>query len=134
MTQPYSTARLIASRQPGFSLPRELYCGEQALQDDLQQIWYREWVFAIPSCEIARTGSFSTLQLGEYPVIIVRGADGRVRAFHNVCRHRGQRLCPKTSGSSPKLVCPIINGPMIWTASFCMPVTWEKGLIRPDMG
>ncbi|SNT75234.1 aromatic ring-hydroxylating oxygenase subunit alpha [Paracoccus seriniphilus] len=106
MTQPYSTARLIASRQPGFSLPRELYCGEQALQDDLQQIWYREWVFAIPSCEIARTGSFSTLQLGEYPVIIVRGADGRVRAFHNVCRHRGQRLCPKTSGSSPKLVCP----------------------------
>ncbi|MDB6175942.1 aromatic ring-hydroxylating dioxygenase subunit alpha [Paracoccus sp. Z330] len=106
MNQATPTAQLIAARQPGFSLPRELYCGEQALRDDLQQIWYREWVFAVPACELAKSGSFTTLQLGEYPVIIVRGSDGRLRAFHNICRHRGQRLCPKTNGNSPKLVCP----------------------------
>ena len=101
-----STASLIAERVPGFSLPRELYCGEQAFQDDLEQIWYREWLFALPSCEIPKTGNFVTLNVGAYPVIVVRGGDGRVRAFHNVCRHRGQRLCAKTSGSNPRLVCP----------------------------
>ncbi len=101
-----STASLIAERVPGFSLPRELYCGEQAFQDDLEQIWYREWLFALPSCEIPKTGNFVTLNVGAYPVIVVRSGDGRIRAFHNVCRHRGQRLCAKTNGSNPKLVCP----------------------------
>src|SRR5690606_16553535 len=101
-----STASLIAERIPGFSLPRELYCGQQAFQDDLEQIWYREWLFAGPSCEIPKTGNYVTMNVGAYPVVVIRGADGRVRAFHNVCRHRGQRLCAKTSGSNPKLVCP----------------------------
>ena len=105
MTQ-NSTADLIAARIPGHSLTRDLYCSEQTFQDDLEQIWYREWLFAGPACEIAKTGNYITLNVGEYPVIVVRGADGRVRAFHNVCRHRGQRLCPKASGSNPKLVCP----------------------------
>ncbi|WEF25245.1 aromatic ring-hydroxylating dioxygenase subunit alpha [Paracoccus sp. S3-43] len=100
------TASLIAERIPGFALPRGLYCTEQAFQDDLEHIWYREWLFAGPACEIPRTGNFVTLNVGAYPVIVLRGADGRIRAFHNVCRHRGQRLCPKTNGSTPKLVCP----------------------------
>ena len=39
-------------------------------------------------------------------MIVIKGGDSRIRAFHNVCRHRGQRLCPKTSGTTPKLVCP----------------------------
>ena len=59
-----STASLIAERIPGFSLPRDLYCGQQAFQDDLEQIWYREWLFALPSCEIPKTGNFVTLNVG----------------------------------------------------------------------
>ncbi len=106
MFQSMSTADLIATRKPGFSLARDLYCGQQAFADDLEQIWYREWLFAAPACELPKTGNFVTLTVGQYPVIIIRGADGRIRAFHNVCRHRGQRLCPKASGSNPKLVCP----------------------------
>lgn len=96
----------IASRQKNFALSHDLYCDPGVFQTDLEQIWYREWVFAIPTCEIPKTGNHATLQIGEFPVVIVRGADGQIRAFHNVCRHRGQRLCPKQTGSSPKLVCP----------------------------
>lgn len=101
-----STAELIAGRQPGHSLPRDLYCGEQTFRDDLEQIWYREWLFAGPASALPKTGSYITMQVGDYPVILTRGADGRIRAFHNVCRHRGQRLCSKASGTNPKLVCP----------------------------
>src|SRR3546814_18449359 len=38
--------------------------------------------------------------------VIVRGADGVVRAFHNTCRHRGSRICQKDRGSAARLVCP----------------------------
>lgn len=101
-----STADLVAARRPGHSLPRELYCGQQAFKDDLEQIWYREWLFAGPSAAMPKTGSYITMQVGEYPVILTRGSDARIRAFHNVCRHRGQRLCAKASGTGAKLVCP----------------------------
>lgn len=120
MSSHLSTAELIAARRPGFSLPRDLYCEAQALQDDLEQIWYREWFFAVPSCELPKSGNYATLKVGNYSVLIVRGTDGRIRAFHNVCRHRGQRLCPATSGSSPKLVCPYhqwtydLNGKLVF--------------------
>ncbi|MBU2957785.1 aromatic ring-hydroxylating dioxygenase subunit alpha [Paracoccus sp. 1_MG-2023] len=106
MTNPTPTAQLIAQRQAKHSLPRDLYCSETTYRDDLEMIWYREWLFAGPAAELPKTGSFTTMQVGEYPVIVTRGADGRVRAFHNVCRHRGQRLCATASGTNPKLVCP----------------------------
>lgn len=106
MTYETSTAQLIASRLPDHALPHDLYCGMQAYQDDLDQIWYKEWLFAGPACELPKAGSYTTLQVGAFPVVITRGDDGRVRAFHNVCRHRGQRLCASSNGTNPKLVCP----------------------------
>ncbi|RJE79097.1 aromatic ring-hydroxylating dioxygenase subunit alpha [Paracoccus sp. JM45] len=106
MTYAPSTAELIASRLTGHALPHDLYCGAQAYQDDLDQIWYREWLFAGPSCELPKAGSYTTLQVGAFPVIVTRGEDGRILAFHNVCRHRGQRLCATANGTNPKLVCP----------------------------
>lgn len=96
----------ITGRQRNFALSRELYCDADVFQADLDQIWYREWLFAVPGAELPKAGSYATLQVGAYPVLIVRGSDGRVRAFHNVCRHRGQRLCAKPNGSVSKLVCP----------------------------
>ena len=96
----------LDQRRRNYSLSRDLYCDEGVYQADLENLWYREWVFAIPSCDIPKTGNHATLQIGAYPIVIVRGADGQIRAFHNVCRHRGQRLCPKENGSSPQLVCP----------------------------
>ncbi|WP_136683717.1 aromatic ring-hydroxylating oxygenase subunit alpha [Falsirhodobacter xinxiangensis] len=93
-------------RKPAHALERDLYCDPGVFQLDMENLWYREWLFAIPACEIPKTGNFVTLQVGAYPVVITRGSDKQLRAFHNVCRHRGQRLCSKLVGSTPKLVCP----------------------------
>ena len=97
---------LLASRRRDHALPRPFYTDPEILDLDLAAIWYREWLFAIPSCEIPKAGNFVTLQVGAYPVVIVRGADGQVRAFHNSCRHRGSRVCTALKGNAPKLVCP----------------------------
>lgn len=96
----------LANRQKNHALSHDLYCDQGVFQADLEEIWYKEWLFAIPACEVPKTGNYATMQVGNYPVLIVRGGDGKVRAFHNVCRHRGQRLCSKPNGSTPKLVCP----------------------------
>ena len=96
----------LAARRPNFSLERDLYCDEGVYQADIDNIFYKEWLFAVPTAELVKTGSYATMQVGAYPVLIVKGADGAIRAFHNVCRHRGQKLCQKDSGSAPKIVCP----------------------------
>ena len=110
----------LAARRKDYALSRDLYCDEGVYQTDLNEIFYREWLFAIPACEIPKAGNYATLQVGAYPVVITRGADGVIRAFHNVCRHRGQRLCSKPSGTSVKLVCPYhqwtydLDGKLVW--------------------
>jgi Rieske 2Fe-2S family protein len=97
---------LIRSRTPGYALPRPFYTDPEVFKADMENIWYRDWLFAMPACEIPQTGNFVTMQVGEYAIVIVRGADGRIRAFHNACRHRGSRVCTAHKGSAPKLVCP----------------------------
>jgi phenylpropionate dioxygenase-like ring-hydroxylating dioxygenase large terminal subunit len=105
LSQPEIAAEL-APRRPDFSLSRALYCDAGSFAADLDHVFYREWLFAVPACELDRAGAYATLQVGAYPVVITRGNDNVVRAFHNVCRHRGQRLCSKETGNTPKLVCP----------------------------
>jgi Rieske 2Fe-2S family protein len=97
---------LLNEQRSGFSLARPFYADPEVFAEDLRAIWQREWIFAASIAEFPKTGSYVTLQLGAYPVVVVRGADGVIRAFHNVCRHRGQRICSKPSGQAAKLVCP----------------------------
>ena len=90
----------------GFSLERSFYTAEEIHRLDLEAAFYREWLFAGHECELQDSGSYLTLQLGDYPLLIVRDAGGTIRAFHNACRHRGSRLCSADRGKLAKLVCP----------------------------
>ncbi len=105
LTQADTLARLTA-RRANHALERDLYCDDGVYAQDLEQIFYREWLFALPSPTLPKPGAYATIQIGAYPVVVVRGTDGAIRAFHNVCRHRGQRLCAHDTGSAAKLVCP----------------------------
>jgi len=97
---------LLASRRQGFSLQRPFYIDPDFHRLDLELIWYRDWLFAGHDCELAEPGSFLTLQVGDYPVMVVRGRDGAIRAFHNSCRHRGSRVCTADRGKVRRLTCP----------------------------
>ena len=120
MTEQARVIDLINAQPQGHSLSRPFYTDAALFQADLDLIWYRDWIFAASEVELPKPGAYVTLQLGAYPVVVVRGQDGQVRAFHNVCRHRGQRLCSKTSGQTAKLVCPYhqwtyeTDGRLLW--------------------
>lgn len=111
---------LLDSRRPWHALPQPFYNDPALFEADLQHIWYRDWIFAAVAAELPKTGSYVTVQLGAYSVIIVRGADKVIRAFHNSCRHRGSRVCAAERGTSPKLVCPYhqwtydLDGKLLW--------------------
>ena len=99
-------AALIASRRPGFTLPAPFYLADEVFTQDLRLIFGRHWIFVGTEPEIAEPGDFFTVEIGADSVIIVRDDDLAVRAFHNVCRHRGARLRPAGSGIVGNLVCP----------------------------
>lgn len=96
----------LRNYEPTTPLSREFYTSAADYQVELEALWYRDWLFVGHDCEVAAPGDYLTLQIGEYPVLIVRDRDGKIRAFHNSCRHRGARVCPDARGNAPRLVCP----------------------------
>src|ERR1043165_3319917 len=97
---------LIARQKPGFCLERPFYSDESIYRADIQKFWRTGWVFAAHSCEIPKPGDFLTLQIDSDPILVTRGEDNKIRAFHNVCRHRGSVICSEASGQVTRLVCP----------------------------
>ncbi|MGP9642502.1 aromatic ring-hydroxylating oxygenase subunit alpha [Halomonas sp. AOP30-A1-24] len=101
-----ATVDMLQSRAHAFSLPQPFYNDARLFALDMQEVFEKEWLFAGMTCEIPAKGNFMTLEIGDNPVVIVRGGEGQIYAFHNVCRHRGSRLCTKDKGKVAKLVCP----------------------------
>ena len=98
---------VLTGRRAGWSLPRSLYLDRRVFELELEHIWHREWVLAGAACELAQPGDYLTMQVGAYPLVVLRGADGELRALHNVCRHRGSLLCEQDRGRvGRRLVCP----------------------------
>lgn len=120
MLQESDVQALIAARRPDHALPREFYTDADIFRLDLERIFYRSWLFAVPACEIPKAGNYVTYKVGLYSVIIVRGSDGVIRAFHNSCRHRGSTLCREAKGSKTRIVCPYhqwtyeLDGRLLW--------------------
>ncbi|OCX66186.1 Rieske (2Fe-2S) protein [Thioclava sp. SK-1] len=120
MQNPPSVQELLIRRTPGHSLEQAFYTSDAIFQMDLEQIFYREWLFAIPAAQLVKKGAYATHQVGAYRVILVRGQDNEIRAFHNTCRHRGSVLCKASGGQVAKLVCPYhqwtyeLDGRLLW--------------------
>ncbi len=101
-----AAASMLINRKPNYSLEQPFYNDERIYQLDLQEIFEKEWIFAGMTCEIPSKGNFITLSIGANPIVLVRGAEGVIHGFFNVCRHRGSRLCVTEKGKVAKLVCP----------------------------
>ncbi|WP_350334993.1 aromatic ring-hydroxylating oxygenase subunit alpha [Coralliovum pocilloporae] len=110
----------LLNRKSAHSLEQPFYTDQSIFDYDMSEIFYKDWLFAIPACELAKPGSYVTHQVGAYSVIIVRGQDQVIRAFHNACRHRGSAVCTAKKGNTPKLVCPYhqwtyeLDGSLLW--------------------
>ena len=84
--------RLLDARPAGFSLPAPLYTDPAVFDADMDLIFARHWIFVGSEPELAEAGDYLTVDLGRHAVVVLRDDDNEIRAFHNVCRHRGARL------------------------------------------
>jgi phenylpropionate dioxygenase-like ring-hydroxylating dioxygenase large terminal subunit len=96
------------SYERAWSMPRAFYTDPRVLALEVENLFLREWVCVGRAEEVSQPGDFMVFQLCDESVVIVRGRDGKVRAFSNVCRHRGALLA-KGKGNSRTLVCPYHN-------------------------
>ena len=88
-------------------LPAPYYTDAEYFSRELDALFRTMWICAGRADEIAQPGQFVVREVAGDSVIITRSADGGVHAFHNVCRHRGTRLCTETSGTFPgSIQCP----------------------------
>jgi glycine betaine catabolism A len=97
---------LIDRRRPGYSLDAPFYHSEEIFALDMETIFRKYWIQVAVEPEIPEPGDYLTVELGGDSILIVRDDDGQVRAFHNVCRHRGARLCNEPQGTVGNIVCP----------------------------
>lgn len=102
---PESLQALLARRRPGYSLEAPLYLRDDVFQADLDIIFRRHWIFVGVAAQAAEPGDYFTVEIGGDSVLVVRGDDEQLRAFHNVCRHRGARLSTDRQGSVGNIVC-----------------------------
>ena len=81
-------------------ISRRIFIEQEIYEQELKQIFARCWLFLCHDTQILQPGDFFTTYMGEDPVLVVRDTAGQVRAFLNVCRHRGNRLCRAEIGNA----------------------------------
>lgn len=103
-------ARAGDSLEQARMLPLEAYRSEELLQAELTELFGNDWLCVGRTADIANTGDYLTAELptalgGNRSVIVLRSDDGEVRAFDNVCIHRGAQLL-EGCGTEARITCP----------------------------
>lgn len=86
-------------------VPVSRYVSSEWVTLEEQRLWPRVWQLACSLDHVAAPGDFFEHRIGWLSVLVVRGDDGVLRAFQNVCRHRGNPLCEGSGGDLTELRC-----------------------------
>jgi len=76
------------------------YYAAEFMQREWARLWPRVWLLAGVTSDIPEPGDFSLFEHGHEEILLVRQEDGSVKAFFNVCPHRGNRVCQVDRGST----------------------------------
>lgn len=87
-------------------LPRAAYTDGAWFRQEQEQLMKSSWVFACADTDLRQAGAFRTVQAGAFTLFVVRDKDGALKAFHNVCRHRGAQLVDGQGNTGSVVVCP----------------------------
>jgi Rieske 2Fe-2S family protein len=121
---------LIANQKPGYALDQRFYTDPAIYDLEVERIITRNWILAGHQSELPAPGDFKVLEVANESAILVRGSDDKLKAFSNVCRHRGSLICLESSGRARKFSCPYhgwtydIDGHL--TAARSMPDNFDK--------
>src|ERR1700752_959955 len=110
MTQ--SLRDVIDSYDPGstldhaFTIPGSWYIDQKLYELELKTVFSNTWQYAARKDQLTQPGQFVTTDIGDEPVVVVRGNDDVLRAFFNVCRHHAAAVMTEPEGRVNQLRCP----------------------------
>lgn len=73
---------------------------------EMKHLWRKSWLHAGHISELPKEGSYKLFEQLGVSIIVSRGLDGEIRAFHNICKHRGSALLLEKTGTTRRFVCP----------------------------
>ncbi|MDQ6781088.1 MAG: aromatic ring-hydroxylating dioxygenase subunit alpha [Candidatus Eremiobacteraeota bacterium] len=82
------------------TLPKRFYFAADIYAQEKERIFYRDWVCIGRAEQLARAGEYLLLEVAGESILVLRGKDQTLRAFYNVCRHRGSQLVPALSDAA----------------------------------
>jgi choline monooxygenase len=88
------------------TIPSSWYTNEDLFAAETQTVFSNSWQFAARVDQLSNRGNYVTTEIGGEPIVIVRGNDGELRAFFNVCRHHAAAVMTEPEGRAPQLRCP----------------------------
>lgn len=94
----------VVSR-PSFLLPRDAYRSQEWFEREQRLLFAGAWAVVASVDDLAAPGSYVTASVGGVPVVVVRDDDGALRAFHNMCRHRGMALLEGCGRTGESITC-----------------------------
>ena len=89
------------------TLPGVAYHSDETYAVDKERVFYRNWVYVGRTERVSKPGTWLRVEIADESILVVRGKDDELRAFYNVCRHRGSRICDDEQGEvRTHLRCP----------------------------
>ncbi|RWP00824.1 aromatic ring-hydroxylating dioxygenase subunit alpha [Mesorhizobium sp.] len=88
------------------NLDPSLYVRDDIWQQERCSIFAHTWQFMGPVASVATSGQYLAIDIAGTPIFAIRGRDGTLRGFKNVCRHRGAKLLADGAGKCGLIVCP----------------------------
>jgi choline monooxygenase len=88
-----------------YTLSARYYTSPEIYDREREAIFYRSWIYAGHVEELREPGSFITVPVIDQNLAVIRGKDGKLRAFYNVCQHRAHELL-RGRGRTPVITCP----------------------------
>ncbi|MCP5080738.1 MAG: aromatic ring-hydroxylating dioxygenase subunit alpha [Alphaproteobacteria bacterium] len=104
-TDPRQEERFTGDPEFSFSLPATYYTDPVIFASEREKVFFRSWMFVGHVTDAANSGDYFTAPLFNQSLIMIRGRDNELRAFYNVCRHRGHELLNGT-GCVSRITCP----------------------------
>lgn len=86
-------------------LPPGRYTSQEFFDLEMKHLWGKVWLYAGHASQLPEPGSYLLLDIPWAPVFLMRGKDDKIRAFYNVCSHRGAPLVRETTGKESLLRC-----------------------------
>lgn len=102
-----STMSVIHQESWFTSLPGEYYTSPEIFQQEIDRVFARQWIYVGQVGMVRNPGDYFVAPVATESLIITRDQDGRIRAFFNVCRHRGSQICKNgDEGNTKRFSCP----------------------------